>query len=90
MSNYTGLEPQDHSYLQIQGRATGMFPGDWKAMWNSGDSADVTGAMARLGEYRDGKRRSPIHYRDDCVEYRLVRITVHQTVTEEALDDAMA
>lgn len=82
----TGLEPQDHSYLHIQGRVAGMFPCDWKTVWVSSDSADMDGAMARLGEYHTGYRKAVLfHYTSAPIDYRLIRVTVRQTVTEEEL-----
>lgn len=86
----TGLEPQDHSYLQIQGRIAGMFPGDWKVVWVGAYTQDEEYAKFVLGEYRESRRASPIFYGSKGpVEYRLVRITVRQTVTEEVLEEVL-
>ena len=90
MSNYTGFEPQDHSTLQIQGRVAGMFPGEWKVVWATTAelSASRPFANAVLREYRDGKRHSPVFYNTASpLEFRLVRITVRQTVTVDVLSE---
>ena len=88
MNNYSGFEPQDHTHLQIQGRIAGLIPSDWVAVWNAADSADVVSASAKLNEYRQGRRRLPLCLEGGRpLEYRLVRITVRQTVTTEVVDE---
>lgn len=82
----TGLDPQDHSYLHIQGRTMGMFPGDWKTVWVSPNSNEEKYATTTLEGYRSNKWRSPLFYdTKSALEFRLVRVTVRQTVTEEVL-----
>lgn len=91
MSSQTGFEAWDRSYLLIQVRLTGLFPGDWRLIQNLGSGANTEAALVRLEEYRDHKRHTS-WFRDDSlpVEYRLVRVTVRQTVTEEILDEGGA
>jgi hypothetical protein len=87
-NSITGFEAQDHSYLQIQGRVGGMFPGDWKVVSADGDSHYEEHARGVLGGYRSGKFRSPLFYDSKgTLEFRLVRVTVRQTVTVHVLDE---